>query len=158
MEHLTGGVEVFLSQMLDGIGMVQGVEGLPIVAHQRGVQMGEVVVDVLRHLPVRGVEREARSTKQKVAVFRQEAFHAVDAHAVGDAGHAEGAGHLVVRQRLLLVEHRQQRAQKDEPGTRVERLMGVGYEVGGKGEFPFVGQFGGGCFYIGDIISRPSCA
>lgn len=57
VEECAGGGEVFLTQLIDSIGTVQGVEGLAVVEHQRGVEMREVVVDALCHLLMRVVER-----------------------------------------------------------------------------------------------------
>ncbi len=65
----------------------------------------------------------------------------MDAYAISDVAHAKGSGHLIIGQRLLLVEECEQGAEKDESVARIERLVGVGDEGGCDGEFSLVGEW-----------------
>ena len=90
------------------------------------------------------VELEVVATEQAVAEFREAALCAVGGDPVREGAHAQGVGHLLARQCLPLVEHRQQGAQEDEPVVRVEGLVRVGDQVGREGKDPLVSQRGGG--------------
>ena len=92
-------------------------------------------MDALRHLLVRSIYRETLALQQQGTVIREAALHAMDTHTIRDIRHPEGARHLIVGHRLLLVEHRQQRAQENEAAARIKHLMGIGNKVGGDFEF-----------------------
>ena len=64
----------------------------------------------------------------------------MDTHTVRDIGHSKRFCHFFVRQRLLLVEQREEASQEDEATARIEHLMGEGDEVGGDGKLALVGE------------------
>ncbi len=67
MEPLACGLVILLTEMLDGVSLLQFVDGEDIVFPDGGVQVGEVVVDMLCHLAVGVVEWESLIPEQKSA-------------------------------------------------------------------------------------------
>jgi hypothetical protein len=52
VKHLSGGLVILLPEAFDSISMFQVVDGEDIVSADGGVEVGEVVVDMLCHLAV----------------------------------------------------------------------------------------------------------
>lgn len=50
VELVAGSFVVPLTKLLDGGGAREGVDGLVVVNQQSGIKVGEIVVDVTRHL------------------------------------------------------------------------------------------------------------
>ena len=98
MKRMTGGFTVLLAKLPDGGGTRQRVDDLIIVNRQGGIEVREVIVDVLRHLQVGVVKRERFATKQTVAKFRKASLRTMSGDPVRKAGHPKGLGHRLVRQ------------------------------------------------------------
>ena len=57
MEHAAGGIEILLTEALDGVGILQLVDSEDVESPDGRVKVSEVVVDLLRHLAMPLVER-----------------------------------------------------------------------------------------------------
>lgn len=104
----TGGLVVLLAELTDGIGTFQGVDGLIVVGQEGGVEMGEVIIDVLRHLLVLFIYTQRVALQQAVAEFGEVGLHAMDRHAIRHVSHSQCSSHFAVGQGLLLVQHCEQ--------------------------------------------------
>lgn len=57
VEHAAGGIEILLTEALDGVGILQLVDSEDVESPDGRVKVSEVVVDLLRHLAMPLVER-----------------------------------------------------------------------------------------------------
>ena len=112
MEQVAGSGEVILSEVVDGGGAVggKGGNGLFVIVQQGGIEVEEVVVDALRHLTMLLVKIQRVALEQAGAVLGEAVLHTVYGHPVGNIGHPEGFGNLLVGQCPPLVQHREQGA------------------------------------------------
>lgn len=82
VEQVSGGLTVLLAELADGGSTGQCVDGLVVIDRQGGIQVGKIVVDVPRHLPVDVIKGERFAAEQTVAEFHQTALRAVRSDAI----------------------------------------------------------------------------
>ena len=87
MHHAASGLKVLLTEFVDGIGTIQDIQVLIVVVQQGGVEIQEIIVDLLRHCLMLLVERETLAMKQLLAIFRQVSLCAVYGNAIRNVGH-----------------------------------------------------------------------